>query len=216
VIRDYFTGGFDLGDLTKGTKTNGDGPILPGDDAQDFSDEDSLAEDEGDADNQFEEDIEALMREGEVKPDDDEDRMSVDLFGPDMSSQPSGQQFGADNLIALLGPDPHEEHSFHWSDEQHDGMFDELSPKDVREQQSDEEMDDVQDMDTQESPKETKISSAELVKEWFPQFSTNQVLRFTELFGAQKAELSRPPLPKLPRGMQFIFSSNFSLCPCTT
>jgi hypothetical protein len=215
VIRDYFTGGFDLGDLAKGSKGIGDGPILPGDDAQDFSDEDSLAEDEGDAVNQFEEDIEALMREGEVKPDDDEDRMSVDLFGPDMSSQPSGQQFGADNLIALLGRDPHEEHSFHWSDEHHDGIFDELSPKDVREQ-SYEEMDDVQETHRQESPQEAKISSAELVKEWFPQFSTNQVLRFTELFGPQKAELSRPPLPKPPRGMSVISSSNFSLCPCTT
>ena len=189
-----------MGDLAASNKTNGDGPILPGDDAQDFSDEDSLAEDEGDAENQFEEDIEALLREGEVKPDDEEDRMSVDLFGPDMSSQPSGQQFGADNLIALFGRDTHEDNSFPWSDEHHDGMFDELSPKDVR-GQSDEEMEDVQEEDSEEILQEAKRSAAELVKEWFPQFSQNQVLRFTELFGAQRAELSRPPLAKPPRGM---------------
>src|SRR5437773_399943 len=62
VLRDYFAGGFDLGDLTKGTKTNGgDGPIIPGDDAHDFSDEDSLADDEGDGDVRAQNDIDAFM-----------------------------------------------------------------------------------------------------------------------------------------------------------
>src|SRR5271154_7176178 len=129
VLRDYFTGGFDIGDLTKGTKTNGDGPILPGDDARDFSDEDSLAEDEGEGENMEEDDVDVIMQEGQVKQDDDEDRMSVDLFGPDMSSQTAGQHFGADTLIALLGGrDTNEEDGLPWSDEQHDGMFDDLSP----------------------------------------------------------------------------------------
>ena len=199
VLRDYFSGGFDLGDLAKGTKTNGDGPILPGHDAHDFSDEDSLAEDEGDGHMQVEDDIEVLMQEGQVKHDDDEDRMSVDLFGPDMSSQPAGQHFGADTLIALLGRDTSDENALLWSDEQHDGMFDDLSPAASR-LQPDEEMGISPEQKIFEEPHELKRSAAELIKEWFPQFSANEVLRFTELFGSKPAELNRP-LSKVPRGI---------------
>jgi hypothetical protein len=67
-------------------------------------------------------------------------------------------------------------------------------------------MEDVQEEDAEETLQEAKRSAAELVKEWFPQFSQNQVLRFTELFGAQRAELSRPPLAKPPRGMILLLS----------
>jgi hypothetical protein len=200
VLRDYFTGGFDLGDLTRGTKTNGDGPILPGDDARDFSDEDSLAEDEGDGEGHEEDDMEALMREGQLLVEEEEDRMSVDLFG-DMSSQPGGQRFGADTLIALLGRDTNEEYGLPWSDEHHDGIFDELSPKDMG-VHSDEEVEQVNLAESPEALQEPKKSAAELVKEWFPHFSPNEILRFTEVFGSQKAELNRP-LAKVPRGTSF-------------
>lgn len=203
VLRDYFTGGFDLGDLTRGTKANGDGPILPGDDARDFSDEDSLAEDEGDGGAPEEDDMEALMREGQPVAEDEEDRMSVDLFGPDMSSQPTGQRFGADTLIALLGRDTNEEHGLPWSDEHHDGIFYELSPKDMGDH-SDEEMEQADLVESPETLQEPKKSAAELVKEWFPHFSPNEILRFTEVFGSQKAELNRP-LAKIPRGISVPF-----------
>ena len=198
VLRDDFSGDFDLGDLTKGTKANGDGPILPGDDAHDFSDEDSLAEDEGDAHMPMEDDIEVLMQEGQVKHDEDEDRMSVDLFGPDMSSQPTGQHFGADTLIALLGRDTADENGLPWSDGQHDSMFDDLSPTATR-GQPDEEMGDSHEHEIFGETQEPKRSTAELIKDWFPQFSPNEVLRFTELFRSKPAELNRP-LSKVPRG----------------
>jgi hypothetical protein len=188
--------------LNKGTKTNGDGPIVPGDDAQDFSDEDSLAEDEGDVEGEGEEDIDALMQEGQVKPD-DEDDMSMDLFGPEMSSQPTAQHFGADTFIALLGHENDDTHGLQWSDGlgQHDGMFDDLSPKDTG-ARSEDEMDVEEDIfgDTPEPKK----SAAELVREWFPQFIQNEIPRFTELFGSKQAELSRP-LAKVPRGVQLLF-----------
>jgi hypothetical protein len=139
------------------------------------------------------------MREGNLLAnDEEEDRMSVDLFGPDMSSQPSGQQFGAATLIALLGRDTNEEHGLPWSDEHQDGIFDDLSPKDVRDH-SDDEMEQPEEVDLPETLQEHKISGAELVKEWFPHFSPNEILRFTEVFGSQKAELNRP-LAKVPRG----------------
>ena len=188
--------------MTKGTKTNGDGPILPGDDARDFSDEDSLAEDEGDPDIQLDDDMDVIMQEGQVNQDDDEDRMSMDLFGPDMSSQPVGQHFGADTLIALLGRDTNDENGLPWPDE-HDGMFDDLSPAATR-VQPDEEMKGTPEQETFEEPQEAKRSAADLIKEWFPQFSPNEVLRFTELFGSKPAELNRP-LSKVPRGMISIF-----------
>jgi hypothetical protein len=206
VLRDYFTGGFDLGDLTRGTKANGDGPILPGDDARDFSDEESLAEDEGDRDGHEEDDMEVLMREGQlvVEEEEEEDRMSMDLFGPEMSSQPSGQRFGADTLIALLGQDTGEEHGLPWSDEHHDGIFDDLSPKDMGDHSEDDEMVQADLVESPETLQEPKKSAAELVKEWFPHFSPNEILRFTEVFGSQKAELNRP-LTKIPRGI-FLFT----------
>ena len=203
VLRDYFSGGFDIGDLTKGTKTNGDGPILPGDDAHDFSDEDSLAEDEGDAEDEVEDDMDAIMQEGLVKQDDDEDRMSVDLFGPDMSSQPAAQHFGADTLIALLGHDTNDENGLPWSNEEHDGIFDDLSPTTTR-VQPDVEMESPPEQKLVQEPQEPKPSAAELIKEWFPHFSPNEVLRFTELFGSKPAELNRP-LSKVPRGIISIF-----------
>ena len=204
VLRDYFAGGFDLGDLTKSSKTNGDGPILPGDDARDFSDEESLAEDEGDGENHAaeDEDIDELMREGMVKEEEDDDRMSVDLFGPDMSSQPAGQHFGADALISLLQNDSHAETGLRWSDEHQDAIFDELhlSPRTATRPKP--------QAEAPSSPEEAMIeeqlvpqrSAAELVKEWFPQFSPDEVLRMTEVFGAKPAELNRP-LSKVPRGM---------------
>lgn len=201
MLRDYFSGGFDVSDLAKGTKTNGDGPILPGDDARDFSDEDSLADDEGDVEERMEEvDIQILIQEGQVKPEEEEeeDRMSVDLFGPDMSSQPAGQHFGADTLIALLGGrDTNEENGLPWSDEQHDGMFDDLSPTGNR-VHHDEEVETPESEMVEETTEPTR-SAAELVKEWFPQFSPNEILNFTEIFGAKPAELNRP-LAKIPRG----------------
>jgi hypothetical protein len=185
--------------LKKGTKTNGDGPIVPGDDAHDFSDEDSLAEDEGEAEGDGEDDIDALIREGQVKPDDDDDRMSMDLFGPDMSSQTAGQHFGADTFIALLGPGNDDTQGMQWSDglDQHDAMFDDLSPKDTG-ARSDDEMD-VQEDIFGDAP-EPKKSAAELVQEWFPQFNPHEIPRLTEIFGAKQAELSRP-LAKVPRSM---------------
>jgi hypothetical protein len=198
VLRDYFSGGFDIEDLTKGIKTNGDGPILPGDDARDFSDEDSLAEDEGEGENMEEDDIDVIIQEGQVKQDDDEDRMSVDLFGPDMS-QTTGQHFGADTLIALLGRDTNDENGLPWSDEQHDGIFDNLSPTATR-VQPDEDMGNTPEREIFQEPQEPKRSNAELIKEWFPQFSPHEVLRFTELFGSKPAELNRP-LSKVPRGI---------------
>jgi hypothetical protein len=148
-----------------------------------------------------EDDIDILMQEGRVKHDDDEDRMSVDLFGPDMSSQPIGQHFGADTLIALLGRDTNDENGLPWSDEQHDGMFDDLSPSAAR-VQPDEEMESSPEREMLEEPQELKRSAVELIKEWFPQFSPNEVLRFTELFGSKRAELNRP-LSKVPRGISF-------------
>jgi hypothetical protein len=188
--------------LTKGAKTNGDGPILPGDDARDFSDEESLAEDEGDVEVHDEDDIEVLMQEGQVKAEEEDDRMSVDLFGPDMSSQPAGQHFGADALIALLGRDMNDENNLPWPDEQHKGMFDDLSPPATR-TQVDEDMDITSRIDMSEVAREQKISSIELVKEWFPQYSPREILRFTELFGSKPAELNRP-LTKTPRGMPLL------------
>ena len=143
--------------------------------------------------------MEVLMREGQPIAEDDEDRMSVDLFGPDMSSQTGGQQFGAATLIALLGRDTNEEHGLPWSDEHQDGIFDDLSPKDVRDH-SDEEMEQPEEIEMPDIPQEPQISAAELVKEWFPHFSPNEILRFTEVFGSQKAELNRP-LAKVPRGI---------------
>lgn len=148
-----------------------------------------------------EDDIDILMQEGRAKHDDDEDRMSVDLFGPDMSSQPIGQHFGADTLIALLGRDTNDENGLPWSDEQHDGMFDDLSPSTAR-VQPDEEMESSPEREILEEPQEPKRSATELIKEWFPQFSPNEVLRFTELFGSKRAELNRP-LSKVPRGISF-------------
>lgn len=175
---------------------------MPEDDARDFSDEDSLAEDEGDGEGAEEDDMEALMREGHTlaaeEEEEEEDRMSVDLFGPDMSSHPGGQQFGASSLIALLGGGTNEEHGLPWSDEHQDGIFDDLSPKDMR-GHSDEEMEQHEELELPEPVQEPKISAAELVKEWFPHFSRNEILRFTEVFGSQKAELNRP-LAKVPRG----------------
>ena len=215
MLRDYFTGGFDVSDLTKGTKTNGDGPILPGDDARDFSDEDSLADDEGDAEERMEEDdIQILMQEGQMKPEeeDDEDRMSVDLFGPDMSSQAAGQHFGADTLIALLGGrDTNEENGLPWSDEPHDGMFDDLSPTGNRAQPEEEV--ETPESEMVEEHKEPTRSAAELIKEWFPQFSPNEILKFTEIFGAKPAELNQP-LAKVPRGITLTECTYSSLCPC--
>jgi hypothetical protein len=151
---------------------------------------------------QMEDDIEALMQEGQLKHDDDEDRMSMDLFGPDMSSQPTGQYFGADNVIALFGRDTNDENGLPWSDDQHDGIFGDLSPSAGR-VQPDEEMESSPERETFEEPQEAKRSAAELIKEWFPQFSPNEVLRFTELFGSKPAELNRP-LSKVPRGNFFL------------
>jgi hypothetical protein len=186
--------------LNKRTKANGDGPIVPGDDAQDFSDEDSLAEDEGD-EGVGDDDIDALMQEGQVKPDDDEEQMSMDLFGPEMSSQPAGQQFGADTFIALLGHGNEDPQGIQWSDEPHDGMFDELSPRDNG-MPSEDEMDVQEDM-FGDVP-EPKKSSAELVREWFPQFNPDEIPRFTEIFGSKQAELSRPLATRTPRGMSLL------------
>lgn len=197
VLRDYFTGGFDLRDLTKDTKANEDGPIRPGDDAQDFSDEDSLADDEGEPEKRPLNKPEA--KERQVKRDEEEDPMSVDLFGPDISSVPSGQQFGADTLIALLGRDGNEEHGLVWSDEHHDGMFDDLSPAAHR-VRSDEEMEESPVRERFEELQEAKKSALELVKEWFPEYSRNEILRFTEVFGAKPVELNRPQA-KVPRGV---------------
>lgn len=206
VLRDYFAGGFDIGDLTTGAKTNGDGPILPGDDAQDFSDEDSLADDEGDVDNHAQdEDMDELMHEGAVKnedEEDDDDRMSVDLFGPDMSSQAGGQHFGADTLIALLGNDAQDDTGLVWSDEHQDGIFEELrlSPRATTRPKPQIEVPSSREEDMIDEPLEPQRSAAELIKEWFPQFSPNEVLRMTEVFGSKPAELSRP-LSKVPRGI---------------
>lgn len=200
VLQDYFSGGFDLGELNKGPKTNGDGPIVPDDDAQDFSDEESLAEDEGDVGGAGEEDIDVLLAEGQVKQDVDDE---MDLFGPEMSSQPAGQHFGADTFIALLGPSNDDAHGLQWSDEQHDGMFDDQSPKDTG-VRSDDEMD-VQEDIFGETP-EPRKSAAELVKDWFPQFDPNEIPNFTEIFGSKQAELSRP-LAKVPRGMSFLIKA---------
>ena len=191
-----------MSDLAKGTKTNGDGPILPGDDARDFSDEESLADDEGDVEERMEEvDLQVLIQEGQVKSEEEEeeDRMSVDLFGPDISSQPAGQHFGADTLIALLGGrDANEENGLPWSDENHDGMFDDMSPTGNRVQQEEEV--ETPEPEMVEEPKEPTRSAAELVKEWFPQFSPKEILDFTEIFGSKPAELNRP-LGKVPRGV---------------
>lgn len=201
-MKDYFGGGFDLGDLTKEAKTNGDGPILPGEDAQDFSEEESLADDEGETGNQEAgEDIVAdIMQEGKVK-EDEEDRMSVDLFGPEMSSQPIGQHFGADNLIALLGRDGgDEQQGFLWSDERHDGIFEELSPQEIRAPTPEEaEVEEEEMMELTPEPQEPKRPAAELVKEWFPEFSAGEIPRFTEIFGTHWAELSKP-VAKTPKG----------------
>ena len=191
MLRDYFSGGFDLNELTKGTKGDEDGHIIPADDAQDYSDEESLADDEGDQENRGEDDLETLIQEGQVRPEDEEDRMSVDLFGPDISShQPAGQSFGADALIALLGHDV--------IDDQNEAMFDDLSPAANREQ-LDEEMESVSEEGAPEKLEEQKISNSKLVKEWFPEFSPNEILRFTEIFKSKPAELNRP-VAKVPRG----------------
>jgi len=198
VLRDYFTGGFDLRDLTRDTKTNGDGPILPGDDARDFSDEDSLADDEGDMGNQGGEAMDTLIQETQTTAEDEEDPMSEDLFGPDMSSHPVGQHFGADTLIALLGRDETEEHGLPWSDEPQEGIFDQVSPTAIR-AQSDEEMLESPGPEKAEH-QEVKVSAVELVKEWFPDYSQTEILRFTEIFGAKPAELNRPQI-KAPRGI---------------
>ena len=147
-----------------------------------------------------EDDIQILILEGQVKPDeeDEEDGMSVDLFGPDMSSQPVGQHFGADTLIALLGGrDTNEEHGLPWPDEHHDGIFDDLSPTGNRARQDDEVK--TPESEMVEQLKEPTRSAAELVKEWFPHFSPDEILNFTEIFGAKTAELNRP-LAKVPRG----------------
>ena len=199
MLKDYFSGGFDLRDLTKDAKTNGgDGPIVPGDDAQDFSDEDSLAEDEGETGDPAvqDEDMGMLMQEGLVKQD-EEDPMSVDLFGPEMSSQPAGQQFGADTLIALLGRDAGDEHGLPWSDDHPDGMFDELSPQEGR-LHSPEDLQEPQHIEVTPEPEEPRKPAAELVKEWFPEFNRDEVPRFTEIFGTHKAELTRP-VAKVPK-----------------
>jgi len=198
VLRDYFAGGFDLRDLTQGTKTSKDGPIVPADDARDYSDEESLADDEGDMGDQAEDDMEELMREGQVKPEEEaeEDGMSVDLFGPDVSAQPPGQHFGADNFIALLGRDTNEENGLPW-DEQAEDMFGDLSPGIPRELQE-EEMERTPEPEPLEE-KEPKKTAKELVKDWFPQFDPNEIPRFTEIFGTKPVELNRP-VTKVPRG----------------
>lgn len=143
--------------------------------------------------------IEMLMHEGMVKQDEEEDPMSVDLFGPEMSSQPTGQHFGAENVIALLGGGASDDqHGLPWSDEPHDGIFEEFSPRDVRVQSPDE-LEQQEEMEISLESPEPRKSSAELVKEWFPNFSPDEIPRFTEIFGTQKAELTRPVF-KTPKG----------------
>jgi hypothetical protein len=190
-----------LSDLTKeAKKTNGDGPILPGEDAQDFSDEDSLAEDEGETRDQGAgEDMEEVMHEAKAK-EDEEDRMSMDLFGPEMSSQPPSQHFGADTLIALLGRDgADDQHSLTWADEHQDGIFEDFSPEEAR-VPSPQEAEEEQEVEMTPEPAAPKKSAAELVKEWFPEFSRGEVPRFTEIFGTRRAQLSTP-VAKVPKGM---------------
>ena len=200
VLRDYFAGGFDLDDLTKGTSKQGaDGPIVPGADARDFSDTDSLAEDEGEEGDGEEVDMNELVEEAQVKDEDEEDRMSIDLFGPEMSSQLPGQPFGAETLIALLGGrDGNEEHGLTWSDEQHDGIFDDLSPEVVG-QRLDEDISDVASEKPVEDPQEAKRDPVDVVREWFPTFTKEEILQFTDIFGSKPAELNRP-VTKPPRG----------------
>jgi len=163
-----------------------------------------LAEDEGDRENPAaeDEDIDELMRQGIVKEGEDDDRMSVDLFGPDMSSQLTGQHFGADALISLLGNDSPEEAGLPWSDEHQDAIFDEvrLSPRTTARPKPQEQMPSSPLEDMIEEPLVPQRSTAELVKEWFPHFSPDEVLRMTEVFGSKPAELNRP-LSKVPRGM---------------
>jgi hypothetical protein len=180
---------------------------VPGDDAQDFSDEDSLADDEGDVQNlvQDVDDMDELELGGAVKDEDedeDDDRMSVDLFGPDMSSQAGGQHFGADTLIALLGNDAQDDTGLVWSDEHQDGIFEELrmSPRITTRPKPQGEVPSSPEEDMIDEPLVPQRSAAELIKEWFPQFSPNEVLRMTEVFCSKPAELSRP-LSKVPRGI---------------
>jgi hypothetical protein len=151
------------------------------------------------------EDMDELMHEGVVKDEDvedDDDRMSVDLFGPDLSSQAGGQHFGADTLIALLGNDAQDDTGLVWSDEHQDGIFEELrlSPRTTTRQKPLGEVPSSPEEDMIEEPLVPQRSAAELIKEWFPQFSPNEVLRMTEVFGSKPAELSRP-LSKVPRGI---------------
>jgi hypothetical protein len=84
-------------------------------------------------------------------------------------------------------------------------MFDDLSPPAVTRVQQDEEMEERSpEQEILEEPRELKPSAADLIKEWFPHFSPNEVLRFTQLFGSKPAELSRP-LSKVPRGIVSVY-----------